>query len=349
MSVYVNLGMTYAGARGETEKQLAEALHTELGQERFHAAFDLWRNRVNDALRKSRVTLVVAKALAIQTGYPVEEDFVTLARKRYGSEVAFLDFRGAPARATAQINQWVAKHTQGRIKELLGPGSVTGDTRLMLINAIYFKADWHSKFPKQATAPRRFWLGKASVAAVPTMYQQEQFSYGESDKVQVLELPYTGKAVSMILVLPGAIDGLAALEKNLAADDILKWVSLLKPAEEHLVEVYLPKFVMEMNMEIKAVLEQMGVKDLFSLEANLSALSSERPLGVNAFLHRAGIVVDEEGTVAWAATAAGFAELGSGPEPIRKVFRADHPFLFFIRENATGTVLFMGRVMHPGK
>lgn len=348
MSIYISLGMVYGGARGETEKQLATALQTDLGQEMYHRAFAQMRNKINDSLKYSRVRLNVAKLIAIQANYPLQETFVSLAREHYDSEILQVDFQRASLPAQIQLNAWIEKHTNGKIKGLLG--GIEPSTRLILLNAIYFKATWEKVFSEYATQPRPFWVEKTKAIEVPTMYQKEKFLYGESDLVQVLKLPYLGKAVSMILVLPRNLDGLDELEATLNSEHIDEWMSLLAPPDTFEVQVYLPRFEMETDMALSSVLCAMGAIDLFSAtDADLSAISTQQPLFFSTAIHRAGVIVDEKGTEAWAATGE-FISMGSKPKPPpRKVFRADHPFLFFIVENSQKVILFMGRVANPEK
>lgn len=350
MSVFISLGMVYGGARGGTEKQLASVLRTDLGQDRYHPAFARLRGEVNESLKKSQVRLGVAKLIAPQAGFPLRDEFVALARQLYGSEVLPMDFRAAPGQVRDRLNAWVEQHTNGRMKNLLGEDAVSAETRLIVLNAIYFKAWWSKRFSAADTVPEPFWPGKGDPVQRPTMRSETCLRYGESDTVQVLELPYVDHAVAMLVVLPRNRDGLEAIEKTLDAPRIAAWRSMLSPADRYTVEVHLPRFEMETDMDLSSVLRALGATDLFSPDqADLSAISPRKPLFLSAALHRAGVIVNEEGTEAWAATG-GFIAMGAPPPPPpRKVFRADHPFLFFITEQTHGSVLFMGRVVRPGK
>lgn len=350
MSVFISLGMVYGGARGGTEKQLASVLRTDLGQDRYHPAFARLRGEVNASLKKSQVRLSVAKLIAPQDGLPLRDEFVALARQLYGSEVLPMDFRAAPRQVCGRLNAWIEQHTNGRMKNLLGEDAVSADTRLIVLNAIYFKAWWNRKFSVADTVPEPFWTGKGGSVPSPTMRCEEGLRYGESDTAQVLELPYVDGAVAMLVVLPRNRDGLEAIEKELDAPRILAWRSMLSPADRYTVEVHLPRFELDTDMNLSAILRALGATDLFSPDrADLSAISPQKPLFLSAALHKAGVIVNEEGTEAWAATG-GFISMGAplAPPP-RKVFRADHPFLFFITEQTHGSVLFMGRVIRPGK
>lgn len=292
--------------------------------------------------------LSVAKLVAYQQDYPLQESFVSLAKDTYGCQTASLDFRRAPGTAVRRLNSWVSEETKGKITDFVPPTVITPDTVLAILNAIYFKARWASVFDEEITKDRTFWISEKESREVPTMYQKEEFAYGETASVQVLELPYMRHGVSMLIVLPKERAGLAALERRLSAKDIVSWVSSLAPSDKHEVEVYLPRFEMETDMDLTRVLRAMGARRMFSsAHADLTGMSSRKPLFISAARHRAGVKVDEEGTEAWAATGF-FVSLGGKMErPPTKVFRADHPFLFFIMDKSNGVILFMGRVMNP--
>jgi len=351
LSVSIALGPVYGGARGDTEKQLASAMHIRVSQGRYHTAFAELRAKVNNAAQNSRVLLNSAKLLAVDMNYPLEVPFVALTQKKYGSELARLDFGNAPDRARGRINTWVKRQTRGRIERLVEPNLVNKETKIALINAIYFKARWEHEFNERMTRKTPFWITKDRKVNVPTMYLKEELSYGESDTVQVLALPYTGHSISMLIVLPKERDGLGKVENGLTGAHLRGWLGLLAPSHKNRVKVYLPKFKMEMDTNVRSILEGMGATDMFSAEkADLSGISRNGPLFFTVALHRAGVAVDEKGTEAWAATAIAGAVGGRETSPPRpRIFRADHPFLFFIIDETNGVILFMGRLMDPTK
>ncbi len=346
--ISIGLGVVYGGAREKTGAELANAIQTDLNQARYQAAFSDLRGRINTSLQKSRVMLSVAKLVAHQQDYPLRESFVSLARDTYGCETIELDFQKDPGSAVRQLNLWVSKRTRGKITSFVPQSAITPDTVLAILNAIYFKATWANVFDEELTKDRTFWPSEKKSREVPTMYQKEKFAYGETPSEQVLELPYMGHGVSMLVVLPKERAGLAALERRLSAKDVVSWVSSLAPSDKYEVETYLPKFEMETDMDLTRVLRAMGAKRMFSpREADLTGMSPRKPLFISTALHRAGVKVDEKGTEAWAATGF-FATLGvEWEKPPTKVFRADHPFLFFILDRSNGVILFMGRVMSP--
>jgi serpin B len=246
------------------------------------------------------------------------------------------------------INNWVEKQTRGTIKEMLSPGCLSSLTRLVLANAVYFKGAWESPFRKDSTKEETFHLSATETARVPLMWQEDTFRYLANDTLQALELPYAGGKLSMVVLLPTKVDGLPALEKALSKENLKTWLAPM-PAQK--VEVYLPRFRMTHTLSLADMLARMGMPDAFDQDrADFRGISAGEPLYISLVLHRAFVEVKENGTEASATTAV-VMDLAMAPPPgitVRPpVFRADHPFLFLIRENHTGSILFMGRVTDP--
>lgn len=340
-SISTALAMTYAGARGETEKQMAETLHFSLGQERLHSALGALEKRLNAGGKRRTYQLAVANALWGQKGYGFREEFLRLVKDSYGAGLNEVNFANDAEKARRVINKWVADKTREKIKDLIKPGVLDSLTRLVLTNAIYFKGDWARKFKEENTGDAPFYVTKKQTQEVPMMYQKGRFNYVEEDGVLILELPYKGEDLSMVVLLP-KVDGLAELEESLTAKQLEEWLGRLHRCE---VAVYLPKFKMTSEFSLAKILAGMGMGDAFSLPpADFSGMTGEKDLFISHVLHKAFVEVNEEGTEAAAATAVPMT-LGS-PMPV-PVFRADHPFVFIIRDNRTGGILFMGRVMNP--
>jgi serpin B len=361
-SIETALAMTYAGAKGETAKQMEKALKLTLTGERAHEEFQGWIGHLNrpleveeyrevgGQLKEVKVPayeLVVANALWGQKGYPFRPEFKGLVAKSYGGAMNEVDFgQGEAARGT--INGWIEKQTKDRIKDMIGRGVLTGETRLVLTNAIYFKSDWAEKFKKEATKEGDFKVKAGKTVKAPLMYQVDHFGYGETADFQVLELPYKGNALSMVILLPRKVDGLAAVEKGLRAEDLEKTVWGLKAVK---VKVTLPRWKFTSGLlSLNEALKGMGMKDAFEAkQADFSGMVTHEPLFISDVLHKAFVAVDEDGTEAAAATAvvmaAGSAMIPEEP----KEFRADHPFVYVIRERASGGILFMGRVVDPSE
>jgi serpin B len=240
----------------------------------------------------------------------------------------------------------VESKTQQKIKELIPQGVLTVLTRLVLANAIYFKGDWAVQFDGKATAKAPFHVAPGETVEAPLMSQKNQFGYAELGELQVLALNYKGKALSMVVLLPKKPDGLAALETSLTPANLEKWTRNL-PARE--VQVFLPKFKMTSQFRLNEKLRALGMTDAFDeSKADFSGLDGRKQyLFITAVLHKAFVEVNEEGTEAAAATAVVIGLRSAPARPL--VFRADHPFLFLIRDNRTGSILFLGRVVDPAK
>ncbi len=338
-SISSALAMTYGGARGETATQMNNVLHFG-GPDATHPAFSHLRNTLAGIEKKGGVQLSVANALWPQQDYSFRSEFLELAKTQYGSEVRPVDFKTNAGGARQAINTWVEDQTNEKIKDLIGEGVLDSLTRLVLVNAIYFKGDWASQFDAEATCDAPFHLTEEKSVQVPMMSQKADFGFAETDDFEALELPYEGGDLSMLVLLPSNGNTTESLVQKLSPDTL----SGLSFRKQELV-VNLPKFKLESSFDLGGTLQQMGMTDAFSDAADFSGMDGTRELFISAVLHKAFVEVNEEGTEAAAATAV-VMKLRSVPPPPRQ-FIADHPFLFFIRENSTGAILFMGRVMDP--
>lgn len=359
-SISAALAMTSAGARGETETQMAKVLHfpavlveeespSLAGQrvrdrERFHSAFGAIIKDLNARGEKGSYELSVANALWGQKGYGLLAEFLELVKSNYGGGFNEVDFVTAAESARKTINAWVETETRNKIKNLIGRGVLTPLTRLVLTNAIYFKGNWAKQFEKDETKDVPFTLLNGEKVDSPMMNQTAEFGYMETEDFQGLELPYVDNELSMIVLLPKETDGLGRLEKALTADNLSQWLAGLHKRK---VIVSVPKFKMTSQFSLADVLESMGMTDAFSTKADFSGINGKRDLLISAVIHKAFVDVNEEGTEAAAATGVVVGLASAGPEEI-PVFRADHPFLFLIRDNDSGSILFIGRMMNPG-
>lgn len=342
-SISTALAMTYAGARGNTEAQMARVLHFDLDhltQEALHSAFAALEEHMAQIQGKGDVALHVANSLWPQAGYAFLAAFIDLCRRCYGVTITSVDYAADTEGARQQINAWVEEKTRDKIKELLKPPHVTPWTTLILVNAIYFKGNWAKQFDKKETDDGAFYLATGDPVSVPMMSQKARFGYQETEDLQVLELPYAGGDLSMLVLLPQARDGLPALETALTAENLALWTQYL---ERVTVQVALPRFKLSGEFDLGETLQAMGMVDAFGA-ADFSGMTGQRDLFISEVVHKAFVEVNEEGTEAAAATAVLMKRSIPPPTP---VFRADHPFLFLIRENNTGSVLFLGRVADP--
>lgn len=345
-SISTALAMTYAGARGNTAAEMADTLHFSLPQDRLHAAYgELVRELDVD---RAGYDLGIANRLFGMRDYPFKQQFLTVTDQHYGAPLEQLDFYADPEGSRQHINQWVEDQTNNKIKDLLPSGSINGDTRLVLTNAVYFNGDWKYKFDKNFTQEKTFYRSPGSESLVPMMHQQEFLPYAERPDFQLLELPYAGDDLSMVLLLPREYDGLAALEASLTNEGLDAALADLRREQ---VQLRLPKFTFDASFSLSNTLQSMGISDAFNgFAADFTGMTDAEPLHISSVLHKAFIDVNEEGTEAAAATAVIMTTTTAiiGPPPPPKVFRADHPFLFALRDRHSGSLLFMGRVNDPG-
>ena len=351
-SISKALAMVYAGARGDTEREMANVLHFTLGQDRQHKAFSETRKLLNggkgafalpNPFRKD-VQLYLSVNLWGQRGYGFQKDYLNLIRNYYGGELQEVDFAAAePARR--QINAWVQQQTRNKIKDLFADGTISSDTRLVLATAIYFKGDWAKRF-KKLTRNDDFWISADKAVKVPLMNQTDTFGYfGEKD-YQALQLPYQGKNLAMVVLLPNARDGLAKLEKSLTAKML---ADCMNGFREQQVHVWLPRFKMDTAYDLNRTLSDLGMDKAFGAGADFGGMNGgQHKLVINKVAHKAFVEVNEQGTEAAAATGVEMeltAPRVAPPSP--PVIRADHPFLFAIVDQSTGLILFLGRVTKP--
>jgi serpin B len=343
-SISTALAMAYAGAAGDTASEMAKTLHFTLPPEQLHAAMGGLLGDLNAA--HDDYQLSVANALWAQQGYTFLDAFLKLLKTDYGAGLNQVDFKGATEAARLTINQWVEQKTQDKIKDLLQPGALRPSTRLVLTNAIYFKGDWQTQFDKTQTKDEDFYLSPAKTASAPLMHREGSFRYFDGGTFQLLEIPYKGKDLSMIVLLPKDRGGLTGLEQSLTTANLGQWLSQLSPVSK--VIVTLPKFKSTLQFELSTTLRAMGMADAFTGNADFSGMTGHRDFAISEVVHKAYIDVNEEGTEAAAATSVTMRAMAMrAPQQPPPVFRADHPFLFVIRDNRSASILFMGRTADP--
>jgi serpin B len=348
-SIHTALGMACAGARSETAEQMKKVLRIAALDDGFHAAAgDLIRD-LNAAGKKGGFELVVANALWAGKERELLPGFVSLNERHYAAGLRLLDFSADPAGARKTINAWVAEKTGQKIRDLIPPDAIKELTRLILTNAVYFKGSWSLRFNQGATRKGKFKLKGGGEIQVPFMHQTEEFGYARSGSLQPLEMLYAGERLSMVILLPEDADGLVGLDEKLQRTWLEEKLGELIPQE---VEVSIPRFKIASSFKLKQALSTLGMPVAFTRGiADFSGINGVRPPAYESLyfddaVHKAFVLVDEEGTEAAAATAIHMLGTGGRPPP-PPVFRADHPFLFLIRNKVSGVVLFMGRVMRP--
>lgn len=360
-SISTALAMTYAGARGDTEAQMAKALHfpqadlfksgslmnrtilPPWSRERLHNTFAQLGKELNGEGTERGYELHVANALWGQKGYEFLPEFLSLTQKHYGAGLQEVDFICAAEPARLDINKWVEGKTNQKIKDLIPSGVLNSLTRLVLTNAIYFKGDWKHQFQERFTKEAPFYVTAGKTVQAPLMLQRKEYNYAEPDDVQILELPYKSGQLSMIVFLPKTRDGLEKMEKSLTPGKLTDYLKKLRTTD---VIVHLPKFKLTSEFSLKKILSALGMPDAFSpLKADFSGMTKKEKLFISAVLHKAFVDVNEEGTEAAAATGVVVGTTSVQMPP--KEFRADHPFLFLIRDNRSESILFMGRLTNP--
>jgi serpin B len=345
-SISIALAMTYAGARGETEREMAQTLHFILPQDRLHPAF----NALDQALasrgksgsgEENRFQLNMANAIWGQVGYEFLSEFLDVLAENYGAGLRLLDFGADPEAARQVVNEWISDETEEKIEDMIPQGVLDAATRLVLANAIYFNAQWAHPFQEASTHNGLFQLLDGEQVEVPMMSQNETYRYAEGSGYQVVELPYVGNEVSMVIFLPekGHFED---FERSL---DAQKLEQVLAGLEPRAVALSMPKFEYESSFSLSEQLIGMGMPSAFGGGADFSGMDGSLQLCIKEVLHKAFVSVDEIGTEAAAATVVVLVEKGIPESEVEMAI--DHPFIFMIRDMETGTILFVGRVINP--
>ena len=298
-SISLALAMTYAGARGQTAEQIAATLHFTLPPEQLNAAFAALLKELSPGGDKHDYQLSTANRLWAQQGYTFLDSFLKVTREQFGAELAQVDFVHQSEAARQTINAWVEKQTNDKIKDLIASGTLSPATRLVLTNAVYFKGDWQTPFEKEATAKAPFHVSPEKTADASMMRHQARYLYNGQPDLQILEMPYKGRDLSMVVLLPTKIDGLAELEKSLSTDKLKAWLAGLKSKD---VDAAFPKFKVTREVELSSTLSAMGMPLAFSGSADFSGMNGRHDLAISAVFHKAYVDVDEKGTEAAAAT-----------------------------------------------
>jgi serpin B len=340
-SISSALAMTYAGARDQTMQEMSATLFFDPDQEAFHPAYGQYLERVK-ALAGDSIRLNIANRLWAHQGYHFLPAFFELIERHYGSYVREVDFRGPREPIRLDINEWVYRQTEEKIPDLIGQGVLTEDTRLVLVNAIHFYGRWMAEFDKEVTRKDMFHNLDGSGSTADFMRREGTYPYYESERMQAVEIPYQEGNFSMVLVLPSSDMGLVKFEQGFGApgfSEVMQGLSL----EKVLVEV--PRFRVETGFNLEEVLAAMGMPRAFSNRAEFSGMTGDDTLKIDKVIHKAMIDVQEAGTEAAAATAVVMIQKTSIDLEEPKLFKADRPFLFFLKENEYNSILFMGRVV----
>ncbi len=344
-SISMCLGMAYAGARGDTEKQMADVLHFPKDA-RVHAAFRELQEVLSEAGREKGIELSIANGLWAQKEYPFLPEFLNVARNDYAANIQQVDFKTEAEAARNEINRWVEDKTKGKIQNLLPSGSLDALTRLVLANAVYFKGTWTKRFEKEQTATQPFHVSAATQVSVPLMHHFDEVKYTENAELQAVELPYSKGELAMVILLPRQVEGCGKLEGPLSPEVLARTLGALNRQR---VEIFLPRFKLESRFQLKPPLAEMGMVNAFTPKADFSGIDGSRGLNISEVFHKAWGLVNEEGTEAAAATGTVMTLSAARPSRPPVVFRADHPFVFFIRDTRSGSILFLGRLSDPSR
>jgi len=338
------LSMALAGARGRTASEIESVLHAR-SDSKHDAALAALLADLAKAGNSGDNQLLTANGLWVQQGFAIEAPFESTLASNYNAPPVLLDFATSPEAARSRINAWAEEHTKAKIQNLLPPGSINAATRLVLTGAIYFYGAWQDPFTAARTQPAPFTLRPGATTQADFMNQVSHFGYSETASAQILEMRYAGTGIAFDVLLPKSAAGLAELEDSLTAENLAGWLAGLSKRE---VELSLPKFRAESQFSLGKALSSLGMPTAFGVKADFSGIAPNQGLYISEVIHKAFVDVSEKGTEAAAATGTVMMAMARmAQRPV--VFRADHPFLFLIRDTSSQAILFIGRLMNPGK
>ncbi len=344
-SISTALAMTYTGAREATLEEMAAVMHFDRNQERFHKEYGEYLASLNK-LAADNIQLNIANSLWAQEDYHFLDSFFEINKQHYNSETFQVNFQTNREQVRTNINDWVFEETREKIQDLIAPGVLTDDTRLVLVNAIHFFGPWLTEFDPDITRENVFFLQDRQTVMADFMFRSDHFNYYQDEQLQALEIPYSGEDFSMLLVLPGEGIPLQDIEKEMDAEAFARIITEMQHTE---VDVFVPKYEAETKLDLEETLMAMGMLKPFNRMADFSGMTGKLDLKIDKVIHQAMIEVAEEGTEAAAATAVVVIRKTSiDPDP-RTVFMANRPFMFFIKDNTHNSILFAGRVMNPSK
>ncbi len=342
-SISTALAMTYAGARETTMEQMAEVMHFDLDQDRFHQAYGAYLREMKTRAA-DHIELNIANSLWAQDDYHFLDSFFETVEANYDSKTFQVNFKEHHQQITKDINDWVYDETSEKIEDLIAPNVLTNDTRLVLVNAIYFLGAWMKEFDPDLTTEDLFYLRDREMASTDFMRRSDTLPYYEDETRQMLEIPYSGGDFSMLFMLPAEGKSLEEFERNANA---ASFADMIEKMDEQEVEVFVPSFEAETQIDLENILAHMGMENAFNRFADFSGMTGDLDLVLDKVIHQAVIEVAEEGTEAAAATAVVVIRKTAIDPDEPPIFRANRPFLFFVKDNTTQNILFSGRVMNP--
>lgn len=342
-SISSALAMTYNGARETTKAEMADVMNFHKNEEILSKNFSELNSHITN-LSSKKIQLNIANSIWGQQDYGFEKRFLELNNKYYGAGVKEVNFRENYKSIRKDINKWVEDKTQEKIKDLIKKNMLDPMTRMVLVNAIYFNGKWEYPFDEKDTHEDVFYVYAECETKVDFMRRQVSLKYYEDDLAQAIEIPYSGKSLSMMVILPKERYGMEQLEEKL--DEEL-YDSYQNSMTTKKVKLTLPKFKITEDYELNDPLKNLGMESAFGKNADFSGMTGKKDLYISNVVHKSFVEVNEEGTEAAAAT--GVVMRKTSVNLDKKEFKADHPFIFFIKDNQHDTILFMGRIMNPGK
>ena len=344
-SISTALAMTYTGARNKTEDQMGTVMHFPKNSNTFYDKYSTLLRDINVMNDDSTMNIYTANSIWAQKEFKFKEDFIGILKNSYNSSVNNVDFINETENSRIRINKWVESQTSEKIKDLIQPGLIDYLTRMVLVNAIYFKANWEKAFDEKQTQKMDFHISTGADVNCDFMFAENDFKfYEQEDGLMAIEIPYSKGKMSMLVILPKDNNGFDVLKKEISLDLYNKINSGLVSKK---VKLWLPRFKTTSDFELSDVLKQMGMMEAFSDKADFSGMTGNKDLKISKVIHKAFVEVNEAGTEAAAATAV---VMRVKSMPVKQPeFKADHPFLFIIKENTNNSILFAGNIYDPTK
>ncbi|NOZ46827.1 MAG: serpin family protein [Chlorobi bacterium] len=332
------LAMTYAGAKGETKNQMSTALYFNDDYEKVAKSFSLFNSTISN-YNSTEISLEIANGIFADSNWKFLDSYFSFIKNNFDATIQNINMHDKQ-NATKIINEWSNEKTHGKIPEIINENDLDL-ARLILANSIYFKGIWKSKFNKEQTNKSNFFLNDNSRVEANFMFLSDTLKYWTDNDIQILEIPYAGEDLSMLILLPGEKNGFQNFENELTLENYNNWINSLKKQK---IDIYLPKFKVKYEKEFKDILSNLGMPVAFSRMADFSGMTGKQDLQIDKVIHKSFIEVNEEGSEAAAVTAVVMREKSAA---LKKVFRANHPFVFIIKENLHNSILFMGRLENP--
>ena len=350
LSISTAMAVAYGGAKGDTAREIADVMHFELEPRRFHAAWRRLSSVLKERAKEYGMPFTSSNAVCIQKDYRLKSGFANLISHTYEAVIMRCDFGRDSAGTCRRVNAWVSERTHGKIAHILAPDHLNALARLILVNCTYFRGSWVYQFDKSETRDQPFRLVTGDQVNIPMMEQTAEFRYYREPAMQIIALPYRGRELALIILLPSEDDGLPDLERRINTENLNTWIGNLREQPRQKVFVKIPRFKMRAGFRVTEPLKKLGLTQAFDAsKADFSGISTRHGLYIWEVLHKAYIELNEEGTEAAATTTVTGGILG--PSDVRgpyiPSFIADHPFLFMILDGQRNVLMFMGRFVNP--